>query len=202
MKTLDEIFCEHGTDKGSKHTYGNGHNYAPAYQHVFEPLRFDPLKLVEIGVGGGESVRSWLEYFPSAKIFGVDITEKTNPWNTPGESPDPRYCFLQGNQDDPTMWACWLANCGAPNIVVDDGSHENTSIIITFNALWPALAAGGIYCIEDIGAGYTPGSVHVKPGQPDHKSWLHALVDRIMTGAAEIESVSFSHELAIIKKKA
>ncbi len=201
MKKLDEIFVANGTDKGSKHPV-YGHAYAPFYEDFFEPLRFDPLKLLEIGVGGGESIKSWLEYFPSAKVFGVDITEKTNEWNTPGSSPDSRYCFLQGNQEDATMWQCWLANCGTPDIVIDDGSHENTGIIAAFNALWSALNPSGLYCIEDLGAGYTPGSVHVKPGQPDHRSWLHALADRIITGAEEIDSVTFSHELAILKKKA
>lgn len=204
MKTLDEIFCEHGTDKGSKHPYGIGHDYAPAYQRVFEPIRFDPLSMLEIGIGGGESVKSWLEYFASGKVFGIDITANTNEWNTPESSPTPRYRFQQGDQSDPTMWKCAFANWGITSldVIIDDGSHNNTDIIAAFGAAWQTINPGGLYCIEDLGAGYTPGSVHVKPGAPSHAVWLHALVDRIVTGADEIESVSFSRELAIIRKRA
>lgn len=204
MRTLDEIFVAHGTDKGSQHPAG-GHNYSLHYELAFAGLRFDPLVMTEIGCGGGESMRAWLEFFqsPAFRLFGADIVRDTNPWNTPEIKPDPRYTFIHLNQDDETNLRCFAAMCGGEfDIVLDDGSHCNTSIITTFNVLWDCVRPGGIYAIEDLGSGYTPGSVHVKSGAPSHASWLHALADRVITGAHEIESVTFSHELAIIRKKA
>lgn len=204
MKPLDRIFIENGTDKGSQHPAG-GHNYSSHYEEAFCGLRFDPIVMTEIGCGGGESMRAWLEYFqsPHFKLFGADLVYGTNPWNDPAASPDPRYTFIHLDQNDETNLKCFAAMCGGSfDIVLDDGSHCNTGIITTFNTLWGCVRPGGLYCIEDLGAGYTPGSVHVKPGAPDHKTWLHALADRILTGAQEIDSVTFSHELAIIRKKA
>lgn len=205
MKTLDEIFIEHGTDKASKHLELKGHNYAPGYEVFFAPRRFDPLKLLEIGVGGGESVKSWLEYFASASIYGIDIVHDTNPYNTPDAIPgiDPRYRFLQGDQSDKTMWACALANWGDEfDIIIDDGSHINTDIIASFDALWPIVNPGGLYCVEDLNAGYTPGSVHVKPGAKTHAQWLHDFIDRIHTAAGDLDSIYFAPELAILRKRA
>ena len=200
LKTLDEIMLETKADKASSH-HVKGHGYARHYDEWFYLRRLDDLKLLEIGVGSGESIRGWLAYFECASIYGVDIVSNTNEWNTPGAPTHPRYCFLQGNQNDETMWKCWLASCGRPDIVIDDGGHFNDNIIITFGALWPALNSGGFYCVEDLNAGYTPGTVFVKPGYPDHKSWLHAIVDRLMIGPEEIDFAYFANELLILKKK-
>lgn len=205
LRTLDEIFVIHGTDKGSQHPAG-GHNYSPHYRAAFEPLRFDPLVMTEIGCGGGESMRAWLEYFqsPEFRLFGADIVRDTNPWNTPsGRVSDPRYTFIHLNQDDETNLKCFAAMCGGEfDIVIDDGSHRNDSIITSFNVLWNCVRPAGLYIIEDYGCGYTTGSVHVKPGMPDHRSWLHALADRVVTGAQEIDSVTISQELVILRRKA
>lgn len=205
MKTLDEIAIENQTDKATvfTRTYAKPKGFTVHYERFFAPLRFDKLNFLEIGVAGGESIKTWLEYFPSAAIYGVDIVHDTNPWNTPSSSPDPRYRFLQHDQSDKTGWECIKAVWGTEwNIIVDDGSHCNTDIITSFNSMWSCIVPGGYYCVEDLGAGYTPGSVHVKPGAPAHAQWLHAFVDVLMTTADEIDSVYFAPELAIVRRKA
>lgn len=204
MKTLDEIAIEFQTDKATvfTRTYAKPKGFTVHYERFFAPLRLDKLNLLEIGVAGGESIQTWLKYLPSASIYGVDIVSKTNPWNDPASSPNPRYRFLQHDQSDKTGWECIKAVWGTEwNIIIDDGSHCNTDIITSFNAMWDCIAPGGYYCIEDLGAWFTPGSVHIKPGAPD-KSWLHAFVDVLMTGAQEIDSVYFAPELAIVRRKA
>src|SRR5262249_15124076 len=116
---------------------------------------------------------------------------------------DPRYCFVHLNQEDEQNLDCFVAMThNYFDVVIDDGAHTNTGIIRTFNKMWPDLKPGGLYCIEDLGSGFTPGSVFIKPGMPDHKAWLHALVDRMMTATESLDSVYFGPELAILKKKA
>ena len=40
---------------------------------------------------------------------------------------------------------------------IDDGSHKNSHILKSFDALWPSLAPGGLYFLEDIQLGrYAP----------------------------------------------
>ena len=36
---------------------------------------------------------------------------------------------------------------------IDDGSHKNSHILKSFDALWPSLAPGGLYFLEDIQLG-------------------------------------------------
>lgn len=170
------------------------------YAQFFEPWRFRTLKVLEIGVGGGESIRTWLEYFPNAQVFGVDNVQGTNDWNTVGRRLDSRYCFTYGDQSDPTFWKCFAVDCGEDwDIVVDDGGHCNDQIITTFDGLWTHLRLGGLYCIEDLGVAYGPGSVFVKPGFLNHIQWLREVIDDINRGAG-IDFLHVTKELAIIKK--
>lgn len=166
MKTLDEIAIEHGTDKATvfTRTYAQPHGYTPIYEICFEPIRDRPIKFLEIGVGGGESIRTWLEYFPKATVYGVDLVHDTNYWNTPQPRVtdfEDRYRFVQGSQSCTTFWACFLADEGVDwNVIVDDGSHILSDMITTFNALWPHVLKGGLYCVEDLG--------------PEHLAWINS----------------------------
>lgn len=204
--TFDEICIKNGADKASSHPV-KGHGYAPHYDEAFYPFRNEKIKLLEIGVGGGESIKSWLEYFPEAHVYGCDIVSDTNPWNTHHKStesnPEPRYDFLQGDQSSKTHWACYLAFSGRDfTIIVDDGGHFSGQIITTFECLWPAVVPGGFYCIEDLAAGSTPGTVFLTPGYPKHMDWLRDLIERMNLGQTDIAEIHLSPELAIIRKKA
>lgn len=200
MKTLDEIAIGHETDRASifTRTYGKPHDYARHYDRLFSAIRFDPLKIIEIGVGGGEGVKMWLEYFQCAKVFGVDIVEKTNDWNTPGTFF--RYTFNQVDQSDDTMWRCWLATHGGDlDFVCDDGSHISKDIFTTFGHLWPALKPGGFYAIEDIGVSYGSGSIFVPGGFQTHMEWIKDKLDNINM-KPDIDSMYFSKELCVLRK--
>jgi demethylmacrocin O-methyltransferase len=52
-----------------------------------------------------------------------------------------------------------LAEHGAPELIIDDGSHINEHIITTFKHLFPRLKEGGYYVIEDTQTSYWPESV-------------------------------------------
>lgn len=132
MQTLDQIAIEQQTDKATvfTRTYAKPKGYAPHYAAQFDAIRNDPIKLLEIGVGGGESIRTWLEYFPNARVFGVDNVQGTNPWNTVGDKPDLRYTFVTGDQGDTTFWKCFVADYGLNwNVIVDDGSHFSRFVL-------------------------------------------------------------------------
>lgn len=202
--TLDEIAIKHGTDKATTHPV-YGHGYSPYYEIVFEPLRDKPIKFLEIGVGGGESIRTWLEYFSQARVYGVDKVKGTNPWNTPGEKPHERYTFVAGDQTDEVMWKCFRADHGDDwDVIIDDGGHVNDQVIISFNGLWPFVKSGGVYCIEDLGVSYGVGSVHIVSGWPKHMEFIKKLWDDMntMPPSRELPEWIFSfRELAILKKR-
>lgn len=206
MDTLDQIALRHGADKASKHPV-KGHDYARHYDKLFEPLRNDQIKLLEVGVGSGESIRTWLEYFRRAHIYGCDIVSNTNQWNTHypvgTTNPEPRYDFLQGDQGSKDHWACYMAYSGVDfTIVIDDGSHMAKDIQVTFGCLWPAVVPGGFYAIEDMNVGSTPGTVFLSAGFPSHLDWLKGLIEKMNAGGSDIEQIALFPELAIIQKRA
>jgi hypothetical protein len=207
MKTLDQIGIEQQTDKASQfsRTYAKPHDYLRHMELFFAPLRETPIKLVEIGVGGGESVRTWLQYFKWAWVLGIDNVHDTNQWNTPKKwsaSSDSRevdgydrYAFMAADQNDPVFWACFAADLGKTvDIAIDDGSHEPQGIITSFNGLWPLVKPGGYYCIEDLGCGFS------SPCFPSHYEWLNSLVNEINRGTFGIDSMYFSKELCVLRK--
>ncbi len=200
MKTLDEIAIKRGTDKATTHPTG-AHGYTPHYDRAFQDIRNKPVKVLEVGVGGGESIMMWLDYFPKADVIGVDISEHTNEWNDPTESPNSRYRFYKGDQTSSDFWKSVEKKEKAFDVIVDDGGHRNDQIIVTFCSLWFLLNPMGFYCIEDLGVCYTSGSVFVVPAYPSHSNFLKAKLDEIMQGQHNIDWMSLSKELVIIRKK-
>ena len=66
-----------GTDKGP-FTPGGGHRhpYTTPYSLFFEPLRHKNIKLAEVGVHYGASMRVWRAFFSQARLYGFDNDEK------------------------------------------------------------------------------------------------------------------------------
>jgi SAM-dependent methyltransferase len=204
LKTLDEIGIANQTDKASQfsRTYAKPHDYLRHLEKFFEPLRYQLIKFLEIGVGGGESIRTWLEYFPHASVWGIDNVQSTNDWNTVGKRFDPRYCFVFGDQTDETFYKCFAVDYGFDwDVIIDDGAHYNNTVILSFTGLWPLLKSGGLYVIEDLGTAYGGDTVFVKPGFPNHVEWLKSMIDDLNQGKGEVDSIYFSKELAILRKK-
>lgn len=202
LKTLDEIAIEQQTDKATvfTRTYAHPKGYAPHYDRAFEAIRHDYIKVLEIGVGGGESIRTWLEYFPNAKVFGVDNASGTNPWNTVGSGIDSRYTFVCGDQSDEVFWKCFIADYGSNwDVLVDDGGHASNQIITTWRGMWPHMAPGGLYCIEDLCTAYAGVSDFLPVGWQNHMDFVKDKLDDI-NRLDEIASLHFYKELAIFKK--
>lgn len=199
--TLDEIAIEYGADKATIHPV-KGHGYTRHYDAAFTSMRESPLKILEVGVGSGESMKMWLDYFPNAQVFGIDIVHDTNPWNTPGGKPAPRYTFFTGDQSSEVFWDCFIATYGTDwDIVTDDGGHSSQQIITTFNKMWPYIRRGGFYAIEDLGCAYSSLEFFCTPGWKNHMDFIKDMLDQINRGQNDIDSLHYSCELAVIRKK-
>jgi hypothetical protein len=136
--TLLECFDKHGCDKGSAR-----HRYDKFYEPIFEPIRNEPIRLLEIGIFRGASIAAWLEYFPNAQIIGVDNFSRVPPGEIKVLN-NPRVSF----------WACDSTTI-APQIdkvdfVIDDGSHDPAAQLATLQRYRPLVKTGGRYFIEDI----------------------------------------------------
>src|SRR5215510_13902823 len=62
---MKQLAKRHGTDKGATYHTFNGINYLDLYEQHFKAFKYKHIKLLEIGVYGGASLRMWKEYFPN-----------------------------------------------------------------------------------------------------------------------------------------
>lgn len=125
-------------------------NYYAEYDLNFQEYRNKPIKLLEIGIQKGGSLYMWREYFPNAKIVGVDIDEECKQFEGEGIK------VYIGDQENADFLLELERKEGTFDIVIDDGGHTMKQQITTFKTLFPLLAEGGMYVIEDLHTSYWP----------------------------------------------
>jgi hypothetical protein len=107
--------------------------------------------MLEIGTGNGGSSQMWKHYFgPAAQIVTVDIREECLKFA------DEQVAVRIGSQADPMFIQSVIDEFGAPDIVLDDGSHVTEHVCATFEYLYPRMTRDAIYFIEDLHAAYWP----------------------------------------------
>jgi cephalosporin hydroxylase len=128
------------------------HHYFDIYTKHFEAYRNRPIKMLEIGVFRGGSLRMWKEYFhPDSTIVGIDIDKSCKDH----EIADRNVFVRIGSQADPEFLAQVNEEFGPFDIILDDGSHKTHHQNISFGALFrPALKDGGCYMVEDVHTNY------------------------------------------------
>lgn len=128
------------------------HHYFDIYSKHFEAYRNRPIKMLEIGVFRGGSLRMWKEYFhPDSTIVGIDIDKSCKDH----EIADRNVFVRIGSQADPLFLAKVNEEFGPFDIILDDGSHKTHHQNISFGALFrPALKDGGCYMVEDVHTNY------------------------------------------------
>ena len=139
MTTLDQLAIKHKADKSSLY-----HNFAVKYDKLLSPFRDSFTNILEIGVGGGQSVKMWADYFPNATIHGADIEGSCNAC----ESYSGRIKFHQLDQGNVAQLSTLLP-FSPFDLIIDDGNHWWREQIVTFTSLFPMIKSGGIYVVED-----------------------------------------------------
>ena len=124
-------------------------HYFPIYERYFQPWRNRSVTFLEIGVAKGGSLGMWRRALgPLARIVGIDIDPKCRRHEAPG-------VFVRiGDQSDPGFLQSVIDEFGAPDIVLDDGSHQMTHIRASFDFLYPRLPKNGVYMVEDLHTAY------------------------------------------------
>lgn len=141
--TLDEIGLRFGTDKTSQF-----HNYLNFYESFMAPMREEPITLLEVGVFRGASLHMWRDYFPNAKIVGVDIEPTAKRFESE------RVHVELADQSNLQHLAELSVKHGPFDIVIEDGSHMWEHQITSLRALFPFVKNGGYYVVEDLQTNY------------------------------------------------
>lgn len=146
-----------GTDKSdTAHTYA-GLTYLDVYARYLPelPSRGSELRILEIGVREGASLRTWSDRFPDARIFGIDIDPSCKRHEEAGIH------IAIGSQKNPEFLRSAFPDTRRFDLIVDDGSHINSMTLAAFDVLFAErLKPGGIYVIEDLGCSYDKLQTH------------------------------------------
>lgn len=144
LQTLEEIGLRCGTDKSSRF-----HNYLEFYGELLAPFRHRPIRLLEIGVDGGESIKMWGEYLthPESSVYGMDVHDKKGDLG--------RGKFLHSDGTDPIIVFNTGTNFGPFDVVVDDASHYAKDQKKQLELWWGYVAPGGLYIVEDCHTSFT-----------------------------------------------
>jgi hypothetical protein len=128
------------------------HHYFDIYEKHFDRYRNQPIRMLEIGVFRGGSLRMWKQYFhPESIIVGVDIDKSCQAHERADENVHVRI----GSQADPDFLAKVTEEFGPFDIILDDGSHKTHHQNISFGALFrSSLVDGGCYMVEDTHSNY------------------------------------------------
>ena len=134
QKSLTEIGIGYGTDKA---TY---HNFTNFYEKRLNTLRNKKINLLEIGFLNGGSIKTWLDFFPNAEIYCIDIIDV--------DFKHDRFNFIKISQDDDRLSNFYENDFF--DIIIDDGSHITSHQLKSLKLLWEKLKYGGLYILEDL----------------------------------------------------
>lgn len=131
-----EIWLLHNTDKAFYH------KYLDMYERLLSGL--DIKSVLEIWVYEWASIRMWHDYYPDARIIGVDINDMIPiPW-----------CDLIKADATTQEFADSIDDI---DFVIDDWSHWSDQQIAAFKLLWPKTKK--LYIIEDVYQDMTRGNM-------------------------------------------
>ena len=127
--------------------------YFSAYEAVFGPIRSSPLRILEIGIWQASSLKLWRQYFehPQTMLVGIDVLQDCRRFEAPADGVHVRI----GSQADAEFLDAVIGEFGPFDLIIDDGSHQSSHIIQSFNHLFGrGLKDDGIYFVEDLHANY------------------------------------------------
>lgn len=154
---LTSLADKYGSDKGS--VVHHAHRYAGLYSFIFSSFYMQHFNMLEIGLKIGPenqteaagrismdapSVSMWLDFFPNAHIFGIDISDFTN------FAPEDRFTFIRCDAGSTEALGRLKMETPTFKIVIDDGSHCPFHQQVAFSELFEKISSGGFYVIEDL----------------------------------------------------
>jgi len=198
------------------------HHYFATYERVRAGFEGRPIRMLEIGVYKGASIRMWREVLhPEAIVVGVDIDEQCAQFEDAAQ----RLHIRIGDQSDATFLRAVVEEFGPFDFILDDGSHVCSHMIASFGVLFmEGLVDHGVYLLEDTHTNFWPSHrdqaysfVDFAKDLVDVMHWHYfdnTFETRFRLGgqrrvaqvtvpaiAAQIDSVEFGDSLIVVRKK-
>jgi trans-aconitate methyltransferase len=135
---LTELSIKYDSDK-------HVNEFTKIYDILLQGFRSNIKSVLELGILKGSSLRMWREYFPNAKIVGVDI----NTGSLFTEERITTYKYNMSNADEIQLFMN-SALIDNTDLIIDDASHCMIDQQLCFGMLFHKLSTNGIYIIEDL----------------------------------------------------
>lgn len=117
------------------------HGYLSSYLRIAKQIG-PAARVCELGVWRGGSLGMWQALFPEGLIAGVD--------HDPDATWPPGTARVVASQDDEALPAMLRETSpGGFDLIVDDASHDGNLTRRSWELLWPLVAPGGFYVVED-----------------------------------------------------
>ena len=149
--SLDELLYYYGSDKADvfKKTKNKGHGFSKFYKQKLEKIKNQKINILEIGSYAGASAAAFVKYLPESNIFCFDI----NISNFEYKSKKIHVFGLDVNNRKKTIKTLNTIvdqyQIKEFDIIIDDGSHNLSDILITLKFFFKYLKNKGLYIIED-----------------------------------------------------
>lgn len=144
----DPLFAFFSANKAG-HVLDKWVHYFPIYTRHLAPYAGRPVSVLEIGVYRGGSMRMWARFFgPAVRLVGVDIDPVAV--TAAGSA----YEVVIADQADPEAMLRLAEEHGPFDVIIDDGGHGMEQQITSIETLFPLLADGGTYLVEDCHTSY------------------------------------------------
>lgn len=187
------------------------HGYMPLYESLFEPFRFEGIRIMEIGFAKGRGARTLAEYFPRAAIHCLDYqhTDLSGHRDMIPEDLRERIFLWKGDQgkiaDLREVYSAIQRSSKSPEVkfrlVIDDGCHNPEYQIVSFNFFWQHLEPGGYYIIEDMHPGYKDGRHFTMEYFYSQVFELNRRGDIKAKDRTDIDWVMFPYNRIVLRKK-
>ncbi len=162
------------------------HGYLPAYLRIAAEL--GPAgRACEVGVHTGHGLDMFQALFPDGLVAGVD--------HNGGARWPPGTVTVISGQDDAALPGRLAVHSPQWDLIADDASHDGKLTAATFRLLWPLVAPGGFYVVEDW---------MVALGWPGWDSSMLETVQGflpLLTRDGDVEDITCRYGLAVLRKK-
>ncbi len=149
--SLDELFHFYGSDKSNifKRSQTKGHGYSKFYSNQLKEFKNKKINILEIGSYAGASAAAFAKYFSNANIFCFDVNISNFKYQS-------KNIFVYGVDINNKKKVKEILNdifeknkFSFFDLIIDDGSHNLSDMLLSFNLFFHYLNNEGIFVIED-----------------------------------------------------
>lgn len=124
------------------------HKYTEAYDPIFGKIRAQNSSpcILEYGVFKGESIQTYLDFFPQVEIHGVDILPQRPEWPIAKNVK-----YYEVDQSQRHQIKNFLINLDRRfDLVIEDGGHRPDQQFNSLIETLPYMKKGSVYILEDL----------------------------------------------------